>query len=169
MGPIARTPALLGLLAGVALFVFVAGLAPDDGADSRSIAQGLALGAVVAAGPVAAWTARRRSSSVVALAGGMAIAGAATTPGGNWPGLVMAVSGLFLLAGMRGRPDLTWGLTAMTLGYTLTLVIGMYAALSAGVGTAIALAIALAVATTTKWWPEIPMERRQRHHSGETS
>lgn len=166
MSPVARATALLGLLAGVALFAFVAGPAQDDGPD---FAQGLALGAVVAAGPVAALTAGRRPSRVVALAGGMTIAGAATTPGGNLAGLVMAVVGLVLLVGMPARPDLTWGLTATTLGYALTLVIGMYAALSVGVGTAIALAIALAVATTTKWWPESAGEGRPLHRSGETS
>lgn len=169
MSPVARATALIGLLAGVALFVFVAGQAPDDGPNSRSIAQGLALGALVAAGPVAALTAGRRSSNVVALAGGMTIAGAVTTPGGNWAGLVMALVGLVLLAGVPARPDLTWGLTATTLGYALTFVIGMYAALSVGVGTAIALAIALAVATTTKWWPESAREGRPRHSSREIS
>ena len=168
MSPAARATALIGLLTGVALFAFLAGLAPDDGPDSRSIAQGLALGAVVAAGPVAALTAGRRASSVVALAGGMTIAGAATTPGGNWAGLVMAVVGLVLLVGMRARPDLTWGLIATTLGYALTFVIGMYMALSVGVGTAIALAIAVAVATTTKWWPESARDG-PRHPSRETS
>ena len=163
MSPVASALALLGLLAGVGLFVFVAGLAPDDGADSTSIAQGLALGAVVAAGPVAALTAGRRPSSVVALAGGMTIAGAATTPGGNLAGLVMALAGLVLLAGVPARPDLTWGLTVTTLGYTITLMIGMYAALSVGVGTAIALAIALAVACSLRVLARRSLHVRSSH------
>lgn len=146
-----RAASFLGLFVAVLLFLAIAVVFPEDGPDSTSIAQGLALGAIVAAGPVASLVSRLRPSSLAALAGGMTIAGVATTPGGNLSGLVMAIAGLLLLAGVTTRGVV--GLIGPMVGYAVSLVIGIYAALAGGVGTVIALSIALAVATSPRWLP----------------
>lgn len=154
MRPTQRVTAFLGIIAGIGLFVVIAGIWPDDGLDQTSFLQGLGLGAIVAAAPVGALVSRGAASSIVALGGGMTIGGAATTPGGNWTGMVMAVTGFGLLfAGASYTSNATWRLFGSTLIYAVVLAIGMYAGLAPGLGTFISLILATAVATSPRWVP----------------
>jgi hypothetical protein len=146
--------AFLGLLAGLGLFVVLAVVSPDNGPGLTSLAQGLGVGAMVVAAPIAVLMSDRIPSTIVALGGGMTIAGAATTPGGNVAGLVMAVGGFALLfTGASARSPLDWRLVGSTVGYAIVLVIGTYAGLAPGLGTFISLILATAVATSPRWVP----------------
>lgn len=130
----------------------VAFVAPDDGPDPTSLATGFALAGIVAAAPIAVLLSDSTSSRITALGGGMTIAGAATTPGGNLIGLVMAVAGFgLLLAGASGVSELRWRLVGAMFGYAIILAIGIFAGLSAGIGTVISLMLATAVATSPRW------------------
>lgn len=143
-----RLASLFAIVAGAGLSVFVA-FAPEDGVDSGSLTQGLSLGAVVAAAPLAALIGAGRQSRVVDLGGGMTIAGAVTTPGGNVAGLVLMIAGFVLLVSGASRgQERSWSRFPATLGHGLLLAVGMYAALAGGVATVIALLLALAVASS---------------------
>jgi hypothetical protein len=149
-----RVTALLGILTGVGILLAVAVVFPDDGPDSTSLMHGLGLGAIVAAAPAGALTSRASGSDMIALSGGMTIAGSATTLGGNFGGLVMAVAGFgLLLAGVSYTSSVTWRLFGPTLTYGIVLAIGMYAGLAPGLGTIISLILAIVVATGPRWIP----------------
>jgi hypothetical protein len=144
--------ALFGLLAGLALVVVIVVTAADNGPTLTSWAQGLGIGAVVAAGPVGVLVSDGAPSTIVALGGGMTLAGAATTPGGFLMGLPMAVVGVALMfTGLSVRSPLDWRLVGSTVGYAIVLVIGIYAGLAAGIGTATAVTLAVIVAISPKW------------------
>jgi hypothetical protein len=154
MSPTQRVTAFLGIVVGLGLFVVVAVVSPDEGPDPTSLMQGLGLGVIVAAAPVAALASGGSASNIIALGGGMTIAGAATTPGGNFSGLVMAIAGFGLLfAGVSHTSNVTWRLFVSTLTYGIVLAIGMYAGLAPGLGTIISLILAIAVAISPKWIP----------------
>lgn len=70
-----------------------------------------------AAASIAALAPRADSASLVALGGGMIVAGAAVAPRGNHLGVVMVVSGvLLLLVGGSHRPLLTADVAPSDLG-----------------------------------------------------
>jgi hypothetical protein len=154
MSPTQRVTAFLGIVAGLSLLVVVAWIAPDHGPDPTSFMEGFGLGAIVAAAPVAALASRGPASNIIALGGGMTIAGAATTPGGNFSGLVMAIAGFGLLfACVSHTSNVTWRLFGSTLACGIVLTIGMYAGLAPGLGTIISFILATAVATSPRWLP----------------
>jgi hypothetical protein len=154
MSTTSRVTAFLGILAGVGILLAVAVVFPDEGPDSTSLMHGLGLGAIVAAAPAGAQASRGSGSSIIALGGGMTLAGAATTPGGNFIGLVMTVAGFaLLLAGAPHTSKVTWRLFGLTLTFGIVLAIGMYAGLAPGPGTIIPLLLAIVVATSPRWIP----------------
>lgn len=155
-----RVASTIGVLAGLTLFVFIAFIAPDDGPDIDGTLLGLGLGAVVAAPPMAVIVSREKDPILVSLSGGMVIAGVATTRGGNWAGLVMALVGVLLLAGAIPAPLPGWGIIGLMVGYAVVLVIGVIAAFSAGIGTLLAFVIAVAVAMSPRWLPMTPRPER---------
>lgn len=137
---------------GVALFVLIAFIAGDDGTAVTWILGGLAIGATVAAAPVGALLSDGTPSTIVALGGGMTVAGAATTPGGNFAGLVMVIAGLaLLLTGAVASPAFTWKLVGSVVVYAIALTIGMFAGFVVGPGTVVALVISAGVATSPRW------------------
>lgn len=148
-----RTASAIGVLASLTLFVFIAFIAPDDGPDIDGVLLGLGLGAIVAAPPMAVMASRGEDPLIVALSGGMVIAGVATTGGGNWTGLVVALVGLLLLAGATPAPRPSWGIVGLMLGYAAVLVLGQIAAFSAGIGTLFAVMIGVIVAMSPRWLP----------------
>lgn len=148
-----RVASTIGVLASLTLFVVIAFIAPDDGPDIDGALLGLGLGAIVAAPPMAVIVSRGEDPIIVALSGGMLIAGVATTGGGNWTGLVVALVGLLLLAGAIPAPLPSWGIIGLMLGYALVLVIGQIAAFSAGVWTLLAVTIGVIVAMSPRWLP----------------
>lgn len=149
-----RATTFLGIVTGIAVFVVIAAIAPDEGPDPTALAQGLGMGAIVAAAPTGALMSGGTPRMVVSLGGAMTVAGMATTPGGNLAGLVMAVAGLpLLLAGASRGPFLTWGIVGSILGFGVVLAIGMYAGLAAGLGTVLALTLSIGVASSPLWLP----------------
>lgn len=136
----------IDLLIAVGAFLVVAVVAPDDGLTSTSLRQGIVLAVVFAAAPIAALARGIDSASLVALGGGMMVAGAAATPGGNLLGPVMAFEGLLLLlVGASGQPKLTARLIGWLLVYSVMFRAAAWLALDAMVGTGLAAAVALAV------------------------
>ena len=131
MSPTQRFMAFFGILAGLGILLAVAVVLPDEGTDLNSMMEGLGLGAIVAAAPVGALASRASGSDIIALGGGMTLAGAATTPGGNFSGVVMAVAGFGLLfAGASHTSNVTWRLFRSTLTYGIVLALGMYVGLT---------------------------------------
>jgi hypothetical protein len=80
---------VIDVLIAVGVFLAVAVMASDDGLTSTSLRQGIVLAVVLAAAPIAALARGTDSASLVALGGGMIVAGAATSQGGNLLGPVM--------------------------------------------------------------------------------
>jgi hypothetical protein len=143
----------IGLLVACGVFILVALVAPDTGITATSLRQGVALAAVFAAAPIAALARGADAALLVSLGGGMTMAGAAMTPGGNLLGPVIAFSGLLLLlVGGSGRPRLTAGLIGWLLVYGVMLSAGAWLALDTMAVTRLAaLVLAAVVATSTHW------------------
>jgi hypothetical protein len=150
---ILRFLAGVGLLTAVGVFVLVALVVPDGGITATSLRQGVALAAVFAAAPTAALAPRVDAASVVALGGGMTVAGAAVTPGGNILGPVMAAVGLLpLLVGGSDRPSLTAGLIGRLLVYAIVLAAGTWLAMGTTLLTGFAALLAALIASTSTRW-----------------
>lgn len=148
-----RMAAAVGLLVALGVFVLVALVAPDAGLSATSLGQGVALAAVFAAAPIAALAPQADATSLVALGGGMTVAGAATTPDGNFLGVVMVASGVLrLLVGGFHRPSLTAGLMGRLLGYAIVLAAGILLAIDAAMWTGVAgIVVAVMVSSSTRW------------------
>jgi len=140
------------------VFLLVAVVAPDRGITAISLRQGLALAIVFAAAPIAALARDTDLATVVALGGGMTVAGTATTAGGNLLGFVMAFCGLLLvLVGGFSQPTLTAGMIGRLLLYAITLSAAVWLALGTMALSGIAsLILAVAVATSTRWGSREP-------------
>lgn len=122
--------AIVGLLLATGVLVWVAFLAPDDGVDASSLQQGIGLAATVAAVPAALLLRPAEPWRGVSLGGAMALAGFATTFGGNLIGLLMAAAGIaILLAGASRQPALTSGLLVSLVGYAILLGAAMWLSL----------------------------------------
>ncbi len=148
-----RVAAVIDLLMAGGVFLKGAIVAPDAGVTSRSLRHGLVLATVFGAAPIAALARGIDSATVVALGGGMTVAGAATTPGGNLLGPVMALCGLLLLLmGASRQPTLTAGMIGRLLGYAIALGAAMWLALGTMALSGIAsLALAVVIAASTRW------------------
>ncbi len=97
------------------------------------------------------------ATSLVALGGGMTIAGFATTPGGNLLGPIMAAIGLLvLLTGASKKSTMTPGIIATMLACALALSVAMYAVLGTTSfwQTLLAVVLAGAVAVSTRFIPD---------------
>lgn len=131
-GPLpARLTAGAGLLVAVGVSILVGWVAPDDGATSISVRQGLAYGLVFAASPLGVLVARVPARAAAALGGGMTVAGAATMPGGNLVGGVMLATGfVILLTGTAAGTDgITRALLVRFVSTALLLFAGVVLAL----------------------------------------
>ncbi|MGH8916522.1 MAG: hypothetical protein ACRDZM_18650 [Acidimicrobiia bacterium] len=125
-----RIVAILGVVVAGGVFVLVAAVAPDAGAGPSTIRVGIALAALFAAGPVAALAPGAGPALLVSLGGGMIVAGAATTPGGNFLGPLLALSGLLLLwVGASDEPPLSSRVVIRLLFYAVLLGGGMWLAI----------------------------------------
>ena len=145
-----RLWAIVGLLVGLSVLVWVAFLAADSGADASSIQQGIGLAVTVAAAPVALVLRPAEPWRGVALGGAMALAGLSTTFGGNVIGLLMAAAGIaILLAGASSQPVLTSGLVLRLVGYATLLGAAMWLSLGESTLLQIGGTIALAVIVST--------------------
>lgn len=145
---------IVGVLLALIVLVWVAFLAPDSGVDASSLQQGIGLAATVAAVPVAFVLRPAQSWRGVALGGAMALAGLATTFGGNLIGLLMAAAGMaILLAGASRQPALTSGLVARLVGYAILLGAAMWLSLGESTlfGTMGSVALAVIVSTSPLW------------------
>lgn len=129
-------------------------VAPDDGGDGSSIAQGFALGAMIAAAPIAVLTRPWSSDRVVSLGGGMIVAGVATMFGGNLIGFVLALAGLpILLTGAAQRPPLSLGVVGRLLNYTVLIVAAMWLSLGrTNLGLIFLSVVVSAIVATTGIW-----------------
>ncbi len=148
-----RLAAAVGLFVAFGVFVLVALVAPDAGLSVTSLGQGVALAAVFAAAPIAALAPRADAASLVALGGGMTVAGAAVTSGGNLLGVVMVASGvLLLLVGGSHRPLLTAALVGRLLVYAIVLAAGVFLAIDTAMWTGLAaIVVAVTVSLSTRW------------------
>ncbi len=148
---------LLGSGVALVLFLMSTFAWPDDGATVSWVLEGITITLIFAAVPIAILAPTVTATSLVALGGGMTIAGFATTPGGNLLGPIMAAIGLLvLLTGASKKPAMTPGIIATMLACALALSVAMYA----GVGTAslwqtlLAVVLAGAVAVSTRFIPD---------------
>ena len=152
--PPLRVWAIMGLLFAVGVVVWVAFLAPDNGVDASSLQQGIGLAATVAAVPAALLLRPAEPWRGVALGGAMALAGFATTFGGNLIGLLMAATGVaILLASASRQPTLTSGLVARLVGYAVLLGAAMW--LSLGESTlprTMSTVVLAAIVSTSPLW-----------------
>lgn len=149
-----RAASLLGLVVAFVLFLMSTFVWPDDGATASSFREGITIALVFAAVPVATLAPTVTAASLVALGGGMTIAGFATTPGGNILGPIMAVIGLFILfTGASKKPPMTPGIIVMMLACTLALSVAMYAVLGTTTlwQTLAAVVLAGAIAVSTRF------------------
>jgi hypothetical protein len=120
----------VGLLLALSVLVWVAFLAPDNGVDGSSLQQGIGLAATVAAVPTALLLRPAEPWRGVSLGGAMALAGIATTFGGNLIGLLMAATGVaILLAGASRQPALTSGFVVRLVGFATLLGAAMWLSL----------------------------------------
>jgi hypothetical protein len=144
---------VIDVLIAAGVFVVVAIVAPDGGPTGISLRQGLVLALVFAAAPIAALARGTSSASLLALGGGMMVAGVATAPGGNILGPVMAVSGLLLLlVGGSGQPKLTARLIGSLLLYGIMLYAGSLLAVDTMILSGLlALILAVVIALSTHW------------------
>jgi hypothetical protein len=141
--------AVIGVVAAIGTFFFVTFIAPDGGFTAASMRQGVAIGALVAAVPVTVLAGGDDAGRLVSLGGGMAVAGAVTTPGGNLAGVIMAGVGVaLLLAGGSSQPTLTRISIIRLLVYGVLLAVGSRLALGTGVLSGLA-ALAIAVSVPT--------------------
>ncbi len=148
------TVSLLGLAVAFVLFLMTAIVWPDDGATASSLREGITVALVFAAVPLALLAPAVRAASLVALGGGMTIAGFATNPGGNLLGPIMAAIGLVVLfTGASKKPPMTPGIIATMLASALALSVAMYAALgTTSLGKSlVAVFLAGAIAVSTRF------------------
>ncbi|MGH9895119.1 MAG: hypothetical protein ACREA0_24675 [bacterium] len=153
VSPVAiRLAAAACLLVAFGVFVLMALIAPDAGPTPTSFRQGVALAVVSAAAPIAAFVSPVDGASLVALGGGMTMAGAATTPGGNLLGPIMMAFGvLLLLVGRSHQPSLTPGLIGRLLLFAVALAAGVWLAIDTGMLTGLAaLVLAGGIAISTR-------------------
>ena len=149
-----RLWAIVGLLLALYLLVWVAFLAPDSGVDASSLQQGIGLAATIAAVPAALLLRPAEPWRGVSLGGAMALAGFATTFGGNLVGLLMAATGVaILLASALRQPAPTSDLVMRVVGYAILLGAAMWLSLGASTlpGTAGAVVLAVIVSTSPLW------------------
>lgn len=133
------------------LFFLIAFVLPDT-FDLVSLQQGVAVATFVAAAPVAALASRTDRSFWRALGAGMAIAGAVTTPGGNFVGPLMAIIGVLLLYTARAEARQSLRLEAMALAYAIVLGVAMYAALSTEIVWTVTAVLLSALVASNTWW-----------------
>jgi len=125
-----RLWAIVGLLLALSVVLWVAFLAPDDGVDASSLQQGIGLAATLAAVPAALLLRPAEPWRGVSLGGAMALAGFATTFGGNLIGLLMTATGVaILLAGASRQPAVTSGLVVRLVGFAILLGAAMWLSL----------------------------------------
>lgn len=149
-----RLWAIMGRLLPLSVLVWVAFLAPDNGVDASSMQQGIGLAATVAAVPAALLLRPAEPWRGVSLGGAMALAGLATTFGGNLIGLLMAAAGTaILLAGASRQPALTSGLLVGLVGYAILLGVAMWLSLGESTlpRTMGAVVLAVIVSTSPLW------------------
>lgn len=149
-----RTVSLLGLTVAFVLFLASTIFWPDHGMTASSLRAGIAVALVFAAVPIAVLAPTATAGSLVALGGGMTIAGFATTPGGNLLGPIMAATGLLILfTGASNEPAMRPSIVAMMLLCALALSIGIYTIPGATSmwQTLIAVVPALAIAVSTRF------------------
>lgn len=149
-----RAVSAIGLALALVLFLLSTFVWPDDGATASSFRAGITVALVFAAVPIAILAPTVTAGALVALGGGMTIAGFATTPGGNLLGPIMAVIGLLVLfTGASNEPTMTPGIIATMLVSALALSVAMYAVLG---GTSIwqtlvGVVLAGAIAVSTRF------------------
>lgn len=145
-----RLWSIVGLLLALSVLVWVAFLASDNGVDPSSLQQGIGLAATVAAVPGALLLRTGEPWRGVSLGGAMALAGFATTFGGNLIGLLMAAAGVaILLAGASRQPALTSGLVVRLVGYAILLGAAMWLSLGESTLPRTMVTVVLAVIVTT--------------------
>ena len=154
--PLLRVVGILGLLLAVGVFVLVGLVFPDDGVDSSSLQQAVALAGATAAVPLAILFGRPDPERVISLGGAMTIAGGATMVGVNLVGLLMAMLGfVLLLVGASKAPALGWGIAMRLIAYTALLTVA--ATLPLGETTTflvlVSLGLSAIVATSSLWDP----------------
>lgn len=148
---------LLGLGVALVLFLMSTFVWPDHGATVSSVLEGITITLVFAAVPIAILAPTVTATPLVALGGGMTIAGFATTPGGNLLGPIMAAIGLLvLLTGASKKSTMTPGIIATMLACALALSVAMYAVLGTTSfwQTLLAVVLAGAVAVSTRFIPD---------------
>lgn len=149
-----RAASLLGLVVAFVLFLMSTFVWPDGGATASSFREGITIALVFAAVPVATLVPTVTAASLVALGGGMTIAGFATTTGGNFLGPIMAAIGLFILfTGASKKPPMTAGIIATMLACALALSVAMYVVLGSTAlwQTLAAVVLAGAIAVSTRF------------------
>lgn len=149
-----RLWAIVGLLLALSVLVWVALVAPDNGADASSLQQGIGLAATIAAVPAALLLRPAEPWRGVSLGGAMALAGLATMFGGNLIGLLMAAAGIaILLAGASRQPALTSGLVVRLVGYAILLGGAMWLSLGESTlpQTMGSVVLAVIVSTSPLW------------------
>lgn len=145
---------MLGLAVALVLFLMSTFVWPDDGATASSFREGITIALVFAAVPIALLAPTVSAAWLVALGGGMTVAGVATTPGGNLLGPIMAAIGLLILfTGASKKPAMTPGIIATMLACALALSVAMYAVLGTTAlwQTLVAVVLAGAIAVSTRF------------------
>jgi hypothetical protein len=144
---------IVDLYVATAVVLLIGVIAPDDGPSADSLVQGLIFGVIFSAAPIAALTRGIDSATVMALGGGMVVAGAASTPGANLLGPVMALCGVLLMvAGGTDEPWRRMRMIVMTLVYGLVLSVAMWLAVGTMAMSGLpSLILAIAIATSTRW------------------
>ncbi len=129
---------------------------PDDGVDSSSLRQGLALAGATAAVPLAILFGRPDPARVISLGGAMTIAGVATIVGVNLVGLLMAILGFsVLLVGASKAPALSRGMAMRLIVYTAVLITAAWLPFGGTTTFLVLLSLGLSalVATSSLWDP----------------
>ena len=149
-----RLWAIVGLLLALNVLVWVAFLAPDSGVDASSLQQGIGIAATIAAVPAALLHRPAEPWRGASLGGAMALAGFATSSGGNFIGLLMAATGVaILLASALRQPAPTSDLVVRVVGYAILLGAAMWLSLGESTlpRTAGAVVLAVIVSTSPLW------------------
>jgi hypothetical protein len=149
-----RLWAIVGLLLALSVVVWVTFLAPDNGVDASSLQQGMGLAATIAAVPAALLLRPAEPWRGASLGGAMALAGFATTFGGNLIGLLMAATGIaILLAGASRQRAVKLGLVVRVVGFGILLGAAMWLSLGESTfpRTASTVGLAVIVATSPIW------------------
>lgn len=141
----------------MSVLVWVAFLAPDNGVDAFSLQQGIGLTAAVGAVPAALLLRPAEPWRGVSLDGAMALAGFATTFGGNLIGLLTAATGVaILLASALRQPALTSGLVVRLVGYAILLGAATWLSLGESTLPRTMSAVVLAVIVSTVLCGTVP-------------